>query len=340
MIKKYGKPIDVMRFKKSMINREKLAELIATNVQFGKIVASNPKSEIILQCPICGSGSCEKGPMIYDIVYNICALCGMYYASLRLSPEEIEKYYEKNSNYSKTSYADRETYQYRAKEVSLPKIDFVLNFISGSHCRWLDVGSGIGDVVYNLKLRGFDARGIELSEESIKFSKEVFGVDLEKKSMEDVLSEEGEGSFDVVSYFGVLEHMSYPLKQIECAYRLISPGGLLVLEVPSSESFSVLADSFFTDSVVRQMTPFQHIMLFSQKTLMTLAEKFSLKAEGMWFIGLDLYNLLLHIGTKVPGFLESDVCGKIFELNNDIQEVFDKKEMSDQILFVARKKER
>lgn len=338
MIKKFGKPVDIMRFKKSMVNHGKLTEIIESNARFGKIVASSPESEFVLKCPICGCENSKQGPVVYEIGYKICVYCGMYYASPRLSRGKLEKYYEKNSGYSKTSYADKETYKYRAKEVSLPKIDFVSNLMTKSACRWLDVGSGIGDVVYNLRVRGVDARGLELSEESIKFSKEVFEVDLEKKSIDDVLIEEGEGSYDVVSYFGVLEHMSDPLEQVERACRIISPGGLLVLEVPSSESFSVLTDSFFKESVVRQMTPFQHIMLFSQKTLITLAEKFSLKAEAMWFIGLDLYNFLLHIGAMVPSFLESDVCSKILGLNNEIQEVFDKKEMSDQILFVARKK--
>ena len=321
-----------------MMDRAKLGELISKNAAFGKFVAGNPKSEKVSSCPICGSDGKTEGPVIYDIGYNICSACGMYYAGLRLRHEDLKEYYSKDASYSKTSYADKETYLYRAKEVSSPKIDFVSTFIKTSGKKWLDVGSGIGDVVHNLSSKGFNARGLELSEESIRFSKEVFGVDLEKKDIGDVLKSEGKGSFDVVSYFGVLEHMSDPLRQVDAACQLLSPGGLLVIEVPSAESFSVLGDSFFTGSVVRQMTPFQHITLFSQKSLATLAKKFSLEPEGMWFIGLDFYNLILHVGAAVPGFLESEACRKAFELNNEIQDVFDKKEMSDQILFVARKK--
>ncbi|MFH1664872.1 MAG: class I SAM-dependent methyltransferase [Candidatus Omnitrophota bacterium] len=337
MIKRYGKPVDIMRFKRSMMDRDRMNSIIAGNEKFGKFVVEGAGSEKISSCPICGSEDKGLGPVIYGIGYSICSSCGMYYANLRLAEGELKNYYTQDAGYSKTSYADVETYRYRAQEISSPKIDFVSELIKAPGRRWLDIGSGIGDVVYNLRSRGFHARGLELSEESIRFSKEMFGVDLENKGISDVLKEEGPGSFDVVSYFGVLEHMADPLKQVGYASELLSPGGLLVLEVPNAGSFSVIGDSFFTDSVVRQMTPFLHIMLFSQRSLTVLADKFGLKAEGMWFIGLDMYNLLLHLGVKVPGFLESEVCRRMLDLNNELQEIFDKKEMSDQILFVARK---
>ena len=131
--------------------------------------------------------------------------------------------------------------------------------------------------------------------------------------------------------------MSCPLEEVSYAMELLKPGGLFVLEVPSAKSFSVATDMFFKDSVVRQTIPVFHLMLFSEKTLLIMADKFGLKPEAMWFFGLDYYNFLIHLIARIPEFAKSDACEKMLDLNSDMQNVIDNKEMSDNILFVARK---
>lgn len=337
MIKKIGKPVDILRFKNSMFDEGTLRSLVNKYEKLCKFICENPKTNIIDKCPICNTRKRHLAQTVYGIGYNECDRCGMLYTDKQLDMDELKKYYAKSKDYSRLTYSNKKVYKYRTKNISSPKIDFISRYIKTRKKRWLDVGSGIGDVVYNLKKSGFEARGLEVSEESIKFSKEIFGLNLENKTISELLKEEGPASFDVVSYFGVLEHMPEPIEQVSCAIKLLSPGGLLVLDVPNAKSFSVMTDMFFPGSVVRQTVPAFHIMLFSSKSLLALARKFKLKPEAMWLMGLDFYNLILHLGLRIPGFLKSDICQKLLSLNNELQSVLDANEMSDDILFVCRK---
>ena len=336
MIKKFGKPIDVVKFKGSMLNTDTLRALIEKYKQTSLFYIRTPNVKGY-QPARYATQRTGLWPRLYTRYPITDAISAELYILTNTRIWELKKYYASSKEYSKQSYSDKSTYRYRARETSLPKIEFISKFITASQKRWLDVGSGIGDVVYNLNKKGFDARGLEVSEESIKFSKKMFNIGLENKTVYDLLKEDGPGSFDVISYFGVIEHMPEPLKQISCAVRLLKPGGILVLEVPSANSFSVMADIFFPDSVVRQMVPAFHIMLFSEKSLLHLSKRFNLKPEAMWFLGLDFFNFILHLSLRIPGFMESDLCKKILHMNNDIQSVFDSNEMSDEIIFVCRK---
>lgn len=336
MIRKHGKPIDILKFKRALLDYGVIRSIIKKNCVFGRKVAKSNSGRVV-KCPLCSSRGEKVGPQIFHIGYCLCKKCGLYFADRMLPQEQVSGYYRLSKSYSRFSYADKKVYRYRAKEVSFPKIRFVSQFLKPTQRRWLDVGSGIGDVVYNLKKRGFNARGIEISDTSVAFARDVFGVTLEKTSVNEVLKKEGEGSFDVVSYFGVLEHMPYPLKEIQSALRLLSPGGVIVMEVPNAKSFSVKADFCFPASVVRQATPFLHLMLFSEQTLGYLSKKFNLRPLGIWFLGLDFYNLILHLGAQKSDFFRSELCQKMLELNNDIQSLLDKRELSDEIIFVAQK---
>lgn len=337
MIKKLGKTIDVRRFKGSMLDTDTLKALIKKYERLNGLIYKSPKCKRVSSCPVCGSGLRHLAQKIYKVPYYKCGKCGTLYTGKLPDMEEMRKYYERSRDYSRQSYSDKKTYEYRARETSLPKIKFVSGFIANSGKKWLDVGSGIGDVVYNLRKKGYDARGLEVSSESIKFSKKIFGLDLENKTIHDILEEEGPGSFDVISYFGVLEHIPEPMKQVSAAVKLLKPGGILVLEVPNADSFSVMADMFFPDSVVRHTIPAFHLMLLSEKGLLQMSKNFNLRPEAMWFLGLDFYNLILHLSVRIPGFIGSDVCGKLLEFNNELQSVFDARQMSDDIIFICRK---
>ncbi len=87
---------------------------------------------------------------------------------------------------------------------------------------------------YFLKLardRGWKVRGIEITEIGARHARETLGLDVERRAFPDPsLPEE---RFDVVYMGHVLEHVRSPAAAIEATTRLVRPGGLLVVEVPT-----------------------------------------------------------------------------------------------------------
>ena len=74
----------------------------------------------------------------------------------------------------------------------------------------LDVGAGSGHFVYACKQLGIRADGIELSNSGRQFSKNVFGVELMDA---DFYSQwEQFSDYEVISFWGVIEHTPFPTK--------------------------------------------------------------------------------------------------------------------------------
>lgn len=59
------------------------------------------------------------------------------------------------------------------------------------------------------------------------------GVKIVEKSFDDYHTGE---RFDCITFWGVLEHITDPIQQLEKAISFLNPGGVTVFESPSSDS--------------------------------------------------------------------------------------------------------
>lgn len=98
----------------------------------------------------------------------------------------------------------------------------------------LDVGCGAGFFVKAAKDAGFDAMGIELSRHMAKFGRESLGVSITQGTLDSV--DLPSGSFDVVTFWDVLEHVPDPTDSLQRAHRLLKPGGCLLINYPDYAS--------------------------------------------------------------------------------------------------------
>lgn len=100
--------------------------------------------------------------------------------------------------------------------------------------RMLDVGCGRGLLPYLMRLRGWEAHGLEVSAIAAEHARDVLGVPVHVGRIEEGPWEPG--SFEAVVFWHVLEHVREPRSALRCARELLSPGGLLVVAVPNFES--------------------------------------------------------------------------------------------------------
>jgi 2-polyprenyl-3-methyl-5-hydroxy-6-metoxy-1,4-benzoquinol methylase len=101
--------------------------------------------------------------------------------------------------------------------------------------RVLEVGSGSGAFLKQLRDRGISAQGIEYSETAV-IATQAAGLQVENKSLQD-LRDDYADQFDAICSFQVLEHVVDPLGFLQDALALLKPGGRLLLAVPNQHSF-------------------------------------------------------------------------------------------------------
>ena len=141
--------------------------------------------------------------------------------------------------------------------------------------RVVDIGAGIGELVESLASRGFDALGIEPSQEASTFAQAAG----RKVIASDLASFWGDsanhGAFHGVTLMNVLEHVPDPEATLRQLRDLLMPGGTLMIRSPND--FSPIQAAAVAARGLRKwwIANPDHISYFSHATIARL-----LQAEG------------------------------------------------------------
>lgn len=100
--------------------------------------------------------------------------------------------------------------------------------------RILDVGTGARNLLKYFIDAGWEAVGTEFSEEAAEFARNSWGLDVRVGPIEAQHFEPE--SFDVITFWHVLEHLSNPKSAIEESRRILKAGGILVVALPNRAS--------------------------------------------------------------------------------------------------------
>ncbi len=189
-----------------------------------------------------------------------CRNCGLVYLNPRPDIDEIKTYYKEDYYYH--SYENIIKFKIRQYLTDLltnnilRKIIAIISFPSFMHkyfpglvrprvhdylasikpCKFLDVGCGNGlnthfwgyrSSIYGLKRKGFDAVGLEPSDNAIKIAKR-YGLNV-VRSFSEIESE----SFDCIRLNWSLEHVDSPSMIFRKVHSLLKPDGKLIIAVPN-----------------------------------------------------------------------------------------------------------
>lgn len=100
--------------------------------------------------------------------------------------------------------------------------------------RLLDVGCATGVFLHEMKRAGWEVMGIEPNEEAAAYARERFGLPVHVGALR--TAQLPPSSFDVVTFWDVLEHLHTPWQDLVEANRLLAGGGLLVIRIPNLDS--------------------------------------------------------------------------------------------------------
>ena len=108
--------------------------------------------------------------------------------------------------------------------------------------KMLESGCGRGEFLKNFKDLGLDVVGVDASPEAIAF---VDGLDIKLCDIENEKLPFDDNTFDVIYSKSFIEHLYYPEKYLEEAYRVLKPKGMLLTLVPDWESnYKIYFDDF------------------------------------------------------------------------------------------------
>lgn len=230
-----------------------------------------------------------------------CRNCGLGYTNPRLSAEEIIRAYE---GVQDPLYIE----EYDGRALTFKKHLQRVEALKSPPGRLLDVGAYSGVFVEAAKTRGWDAWGLDPCRWAVEQAR-ARGLSMLEGSLDTVDIEEE--SFDVVTMWDVIEHVTDPLGQLRKVRRILKPGGLAVIHTMDLDStFAKLMGGRWP--WLMEM----HIYYFTPHTLGRMAEEAGLKvlkakAEGRYlrlgYVATRIGGLNRFAGRVVAGTLK--VCG-------------------------------
>ena len=139
----------------------------------------------------------------------------------------------------------------------------------------LDIGSGLGYLTYALVRAGYKATGLDISAEAVANANARYGNYYKAGNMFE-WSARNADSYDVITMLEVIEHVEDPIHWIESAFRMVKPGGKLIISTPNR-------DFYVAGSVWATEAPPLHLWWFSPQSFRKLTEGIEAEIEFIDF---------------------------------------------------------
>ena len=333
-----GKKTDLLGLKKNIVEKIK-KNLSYYSESRQKLYAGNEEDkEYVDVCPVSGisTDETEEVANIYGAQYVQTKDTGHVYVKYRPSKGAINDFYLNDVTYAAT-YTDKKAAESRLNAIAVPWLNWVKEVYKKQYGKYperiLDVGSGAGHFVEACRRDGIHADGVELSESSREFAKEIWGFEMDGRDFTKV-TEEYKG-YDIVTFWGLLEHTPNPGKILEAAYDVVSHsenGGMVISKLPRWLSLSSAAQRLNPETIIRHIDPMGHIMLFTDASAAELYVRNKFAPVAAWYYGMDVYETMMQVGNETGDYVPLEKTGKT---QVELQQFVDESRFSDGLTLVG-----
>jgi 2-polyprenyl-3-methyl-5-hydroxy-6-metoxy-1,4-benzoquinol methylase len=151
--------------------------------------------------------------------------------------------------------------------------------------RLLEVGCGSGQLLGRMQARGWQVEGVDFDPQAIAAARSK---GLQARLGDLSAQDYPVSQFDTIYLGHVIEHLHEPLELLQECYRILKPGGLLVVITPNAESWG---HKRFKESW-RGLEPPRHLHIFSLRNLPRAIEKANFKMVRASTIATGAYYIL------------------------------------------------
>lgn len=237
-------------------------------------------SEIVIDtdCAVCSEKSFKQVLCKYGFMYVECTNCSHVYVRNRLRDEKILSDYRSGNDLEKLTHKIEQTDKLQEYTNNLyNKYLSLFANLGIKDGRLIDIGCGSGNFVdYCVKNSPYEVYANEINEDLHPGLREIVNDNLIVGSIEDQeLSSEG---FDIITMWGVLEHLIDPISVLTQAKNLLNDGGYIFALIPNinSRAYKLLGARTPT------LNPKVHIQMFTENSFELLCDKAGVKVVKLF----------------------------------------------------------
>ncbi len=254
-------------------------------------------------CPSCGKT--DSRPIHGEGAFQMvrCSSCRFIYLNPRPTEAALLRFYQ---DYLPEEEGSIETWQKMMDPIFKKAANLIERYQKRG--RLLDVGAGFGFFLVEMEKRGWHAEGVEISQRAIHYAREVLGQTVQTGPLEKIGFPERE--FDVVSGFYVIEHLPQPMKFLKECYRILKPGGLLLLRYPHTTPIKTLLGFFGIRNALYDLPA--HLSDFSPPVIQRCLEEAGFKRCQHLVGG---YTLPGEMGRRITSVLFGILSEALFSIS-------------------------
>ncbi len=190
-------------------------------------------AERVPPCPVCGLGEARPRFEVEGLAARVvvCDGCGLGRLHPMPGAEQVRAFYP-DEYYGEPGSKFQPLIERLVRWIGSRHIGFLSSGLRPG-ARVLDVGCGRGVILGPLADLGFEAHGVEISAEAARGADPRAEIRIAPRLRDAAYQA---ASFDEVVIWHVLEHLHDPLGTLAEAFRILRPGGRLVVAVPNLSS--------------------------------------------------------------------------------------------------------
>ena len=236
-----------------------------------------------IPCALCGSGSFTQFLFCDGFSYVRCTGCTLVQMNPQPVAGDVQRRYREFFGEDYLSYelkneeAFLELQKLALADAGFDKIEKELMEDKTSAPAVLDIGCATGAMLAFLKARGWQETGVEISP-SAEYARQKRELNVKDMPLEECRFPDE--SFDLALASHLVEHLNNPPAFLREVWRVLRPGARLLLITPNIDGFQArLFGSRWRSAI------FDHLYLFSERTLKGMLGKAGFVTEGIYTWG-------------------------------------------------------
>lgn len=291
-----------------------------------------------VNCPVCEVDDSiwvfTKGG--FDFVK--CRHCGLLHVNPQLTASTQDSIYKQSKtaeHWIKVQKKNKEQC-WNADRKYLPALQELARLCPGRG-KLLDVGCSIGQFLTLARDAGWETQGIELNAHAAEIARQDYGLSVIEAKIEDAnIPDE---TFDVVTLWGVFEHLTDPNGMLRSVRRILKKDGLLLLFVPNGHSLIIRLSREHNSTVSGRA----HLWYFTPATMEKMLNKNAFSKASEFSILPQLHEIehFLQYNTlyREPETVGPEEFVIPLELRSALERYVTENKLGYKLITIARKLE-
>ena len=272
-------------------------------------------------CNLCGADDTAPVTEIDGFHIVRCRQCGLVYVNPRYREELLqeiytETYYDHDGIQNGLEFFGYDNYLEDEENIRITfakRLKTIERYATKG--KLLDIGCATGFFLDLAKSRGWEVVGSEVSEFTVRYARERFGLDVRLGTLGDLQFDAQ--SFDVITMWDVIEHVPDPIGELQEVRRILRDGGLLSIITPDVGS---LVARFLGSRWEEFRRVREHVYFFSRRTMTEALRKVGFEvlrvehADKVFYLGPAVHRLKYYTW---DGMLTNTATKWVYKLGLD-----------------------